>query len=211
MVRERKIIFLALFLALITFLLGFLFSNWIYTVKFEEYRIFSENLLASLIGLETIKQMELDLCNLSEADLIESKVKLGKMLTALESRKGKSNVEVLSLKEIYEIIEIKTLMFLEEFEEKCQKKFNLILFFYSNFKNYTLSMDQGVILDTLVNEFEKQGKKIYVFSFSFETTNPASKFLRKIYNITQVPSLVINEKIFKGFQNKNKIKKFLVN
>ena len=203
----EKLITLALILSLVIFLFGFLLGNYIASERIEKFKESQEMMLYNIIGLDVREKMADDACNISEEDLWKEKVELGRMLTALEKRKGKNNKEVLRTKEIYEIIEIKLIMFLEEMKKKCGKDFITILFFYSNSPEFlSASEDQGLILSTITYQYKKEkNKDIYVFAFSLESQNPASRFLRTKYNISRAPSLVIEGMLFEGFQNKQAI------
>ncbi|MEM2932677.1 MAG: hypothetical protein QW622_00470, partial [Candidatus Pacearchaeota archaeon] len=110
-------------------------------------------------------------------------------------------------KEIYEIIEIKLILLLEEIKKKCNENFDIILFFYSNKQNASLSEDQGRILDTIAYEHneKKKGNPVYIFAFSLESENPASRFLRAKYGIKQAPSIVINDIVLEGYKEKKSI------
>ncbi|MEM1535108.1 MAG: hypothetical protein QXE64_02305 [Candidatus Pacearchaeota archaeon] len=211
MSSDRNLIIFSLILAIIILLLGFLLGNYIASLRLESFKESEEMLLYNIIGLEVRERMLSDLCEINEDELWKEKVELGRKLTALERKKGKNDKEVLRTKEIYEIIEIKTMMFLEKIKDECNKNFSIILFFYSNRENSSASEDQGKILDTIVYEYNerKKGSPVYVFAFSFESKNPASRFLRAKYGIKQVPSLVVDDVVLEGYQEKQNIKELL--
>ncbi|MCX8193851.1 MAG: hypothetical protein N3G19_00590 [Candidatus Pacearchaeota archaeon] len=190
----------ALILATIIFLFGLLLGNYIAMAQLEEFKQTEERFLVDLIALEIRDSvLEQDICNLNIADLFEEKAALGKMLTELEKRLGKENEEVMAKKEIYELIEIKTLQQLEKIKQECGQEFNIVLFFYTNKKadpkgSVDGCEDQGKILDQVVYEHNEQnkGKPVYVFSFDVNSKNQATKALLLKYNITSVPTLIIN-------------------
>jgi hypothetical protein len=202
----EKIIAVALLLSLAIFLFGFLLGNYIASSRIEKFKESQEMMLYNIIGLDVREKMMKDICDIDEDDLWKEKVELGRMLTALEERKGKDDKEVLRTKEIYEIIEIKLVMFLEQMKKECKKDFVIILFFYSNKPEFVgASEDQGLILNTITNQYQKENKSIYVFAFSIESQNPASRFLRASYGIKKAPSLVIEGELLEGFQTKQAI------
>ncbi len=212
--KDKGLIIFAFFLVIIIFLLGFLFSNYISSLRLEHFRETQEISLYNIIGLDVSEQIIKDLCSINDSELWKEKVELGRKLTALENKKGKNDKEVLRIKEIYEIIEIKTLILLERIKKECNQSFNIILYFYSNKQNAQACEDQGKILDTIVYEHnEKRNKKgiIYVFAFSIESNNPASRSLRNKYGIKNAPSLVIDGILLDGYQEKQDIERFLDN
>ena len=66
-------------------------------------------------------------------------------------------------------------------------------------------------MDTIVHEYneEKDDKRVYIFTFSMETKNSASLALKTKYNITEFPSLVVNENLLIGFQQRDVILDFI--
>ncbi|MEM4152616.1 MAG: hypothetical protein QXK80_00635 [Candidatus Pacearchaeota archaeon] len=190
----------ALILATIIFLFGLLLGNYIAMTQLEEFKQTEERFLVDLVALEVRDSvLERDVCNLDIEDLFEEKASLGKMLTELEKRLGKENEEVMAKKEIYELIEIKTLQQLEMIKYECGKEFNIVLFFYTNKKadpkgSVDGCEDQGKILDQVVYEHneQKKGAPVYVFAFDANSKNQATKALILKYNITGLPTLIIN-------------------
>jgi len=199
--RDKGLLISSLILAIVIFLLGFLLGNYIAGSRLEKFKESEEMLLYNIIGLEVRESMLNDICQINDNDLWKEKVELGRMLTSLERKKGKESEEVLRTKEIYEIIEIKSIIFLEKIKEECNENFSIILFFYSNKPKFSLiSEDQGMILDTIVYQHNEKKE---------ESQNPASRFLKAKYNITEGPSIVINDIVLRGYQSKQNILELL--
>lgn len=198
--NDNWIFIAALVLSAVIFLFGLLLGNYIANSKMNEFKQTEERYVVDLVALETQASiLNEDICKLSIGDLFEEKVTLGRMLTDLEMRIGKENEEVMAKKEIYELIEIKTVQYLEKIKQNCNQDFNIILFFYTNKKNDSKGdvagcEDQGKILDQIVYEQEhnQTESKMYVFAFDMNSKNLATESLIEKYNITSVPSLVIN-------------------
>lgn len=199
--QTNKILIAALVAALALFILGFLLGNYIASYRIEQFRQGEEKLLSTIMGLEIRDQLieNGSVCNLDWSDIWRDKVKLGDTLSALEKRLGKEDESVMLQKEMYELIEIKTLMMVQRIKDTCHEDFNIILFFYTNKKDDPKgsaagSEDQGLILDQVVFAHNNQGKgkKVHVFAFDVNSENPATRALVFQYNITEVPSLVIN-------------------
>jgi hypothetical protein len=199
--QTSKVLIAALVASLALFLLGFFLGNYVASSRIEQFRQGEEKLLSNIMGLEVRDQVigNESVCNLNWDDVWAAKVSLGDTLTALEKRLGKENPDVMVQKEMYELIEIKTLMMVQNIKDTCHEDFDIVLFFYTNKKNDVMgsaagSEDQGMVLDQTVfaHNNEGQGKKVHVFVFDVNSENPATKALLVKYGITEAPTLVIN-------------------
>ncbi|MCX6742271.1 MAG: hypothetical protein NTX24_03805 [Candidatus Pacearchaeota archaeon] len=199
--QTSKLLVAALIATLALFLLGFFLGNYVASSRIEQFRQGEEKLLSSIMGLEVRDQIigNESICNLNWDDIWGTKVSLGDTLTTLEKRMGKENPDVMLQKEMYELIEIKTLMMVQNIKDNCHEDFNIVLFFYTNKKDDPKgsaagSEDQGLILDQIVfaHNNEGEGRKVHVFAFDVNSENPATRALIAKYEITEVPSLIIN-------------------
>lgn len=213
--KSTNLIVGALIATAVIFVLGLLLGNYLATSRIEHFQEVEEMFLVQLIALEFRETFMQDICKLDWQDIWEQKVELGRMLTSLERRIGKDNEKLRTRKEIYELVEIKVFQILEKIKENCHENFNIILFFYTNKKNDPLgslaaSEDQGLILDQIhyYHNVLNQGRKVHTFAFDINSRNVASIALRKKYNITKVPALVINGKTY-GYLTKDEIEKLL--
>lgn len=200
--NEHKFLIVALILSITVFLLGLLLGNYLAMSKLKEFRETEEKFIIDLLALEIRDSLlQENICRLDPEELFEEKATLGKMLSELERRLGKENKDVIAKKEIYELIEIKTLQYLEQIKEECNTDHNIVLFFYTNKKGDPKGSvdgceDQGKILDQIVYEHnvKKKGKPVHVFAFDINSKNQATRALILKYNVTSVPALVINGK-----------------
>jgi hypothetical protein len=206
--------YLAVFsITILVFLLGIILGNYLASFRVSEVKQIQEKLAAQLVGLELRDELlkYKDICNLTWQDIWEEKVDMGAKMVALETRLGKTNPDILLQKEIYELVEIRTLLLLKEVKQKCNASINIIIYFYTNKEkdpkgSYALSEDQGYVLDAL---FRKYGDKINVFAFDINTDNPAVNALKSIYSVKRVPSLVINDKLYPGLKKLSTLEKIL--
>jgi hypothetical protein len=185
--------------------------------RLQAFQQSEQKFLIHLIGLEVRDQI-LDkegLCNLDWSDIWQEKVELGKMLSSLEIRLGKNDPGVLLRKEVYELIELKTLFLIQDIKTNCHEDFNIVLFFYTNRNNDPMgsaggSEDQGLVLDQVVFDHNEagNGKKVHVFAFDVNSENPATQALVSEYDITSVPTLVINGEKY-GYLVKEDIEKLV--
>jgi len=214
--NDNWIFIAALVFSAVIFLFGMLLGNYIANSKMNEFKQTEERFVVDLVALDVRESvLNESVCKLNIDDLFEEKVALGRMMTDLEGRLGKENENVVAKKEIYELIEIKTLQYLEKIKTECGENFSTVLFFYTNKKNDTLGSvdgceDQGKILDQVVYEHEhnQTASKVYVFAFDANSKNLATESLIEKYNITSVPSIVINRQV-QGYSVKSELKSFL--
>ncbi len=206
----------ALILSIIIFFFGMLLGNYIAMTQLNEFRQTEERFLVDLVAIDTRDSiLQENICSLNTTSLFEEKVALGKMLTDLERRFGKENEEVMAKKEIYELIEIKTLQYIERTKQSCGQDFNIVLFFYTNKKADPLGSvdgceDEGKVLDQLVYDHNElgQGRAIYVFAFDVNSKNQATKALLLSHNVASVPTLIINGNSY-GYLVKSELEELL--
>ncbi len=110
------------------------------------------------------------------------------------------------MKQDYSLLSIRQWLLVKQFKEKCNKDINIILFFYSNKVNVSESESQGYVLDYL---YEKRPDDVVIYAFDMEDDNPALNTIKVIYGVKQVPSVVINERLFQEFQPKERIERLL--
>lgn len=214
--NDNWIFIAALVLSIVMFVFGMLLGNYIANSKLSEFRQTEEHFIIDLVSFETKESvLNENVCKLDMSELFEEKITLGKMMTELEKRMGKENEDVIAKKEIYELIEIKTLQYMERIKTECGDDFNIVLLFYTNRKGDTLGSvdgceDQGKILDQIVydREHSEGANKVYVFVFDANSRNMATEALIEKYGITSVPSLVINGKAY-GYMIKEDIESLL--
>ena len=85
------------------------------------------------------------------------------------------------------------------------------MYFYTNKKDdekgdFKISEEQGFILDDLYKRYPNQ---IVIFSFDINTDNPALNSLKEVYNITKVPTLVVNDQTYTIFLSLAQLKDML--
>lgn len=210
MVRElskRKYVTVYIITTLI-FLVGVSIGWQVNNYLMSDVRGGVDELRAQLIGFDLRSKIIGQNCDVSIDSILRDKYRIGNEVTELEERVGKKDREVLLQKELYQLTEINTWVVLKDRKERCGDELDLILFFYSNEEIDNLdkvSEDQGYILDDLwINN-----PKIVVFSFDANTQNPALESLIEIYNITIIPSIVVNDEAYPGFRNLYQIRQIL--
>ena len=139
---------------ILVFVAGVLLGNHLASSKLKDLEISQQDLTVMLQGLEIKDRLleQSDICDITWDDVWKEKVEMGKRLNFLESRFGKDNIEVLEQKKIYELIEVRTLLLLENIKQECEEDLIIALFFYTNQKDdekgdWEECADQGYILD----------------------------------------------------------------
>ena len=146
------------------------------------------------------------ICQVNVFDLTKEKLNLGQQIEILEKNLGKENEIVRDLKQDYSLLSIRQWLLVKQVREKCNRNINIILFFYSNTNNSSESESQGYVLDYL---YEKEPEDIVIYAFDMDEDNPALDTIKSIYGIEVAPSVVVNERLFSGFQSKGRIEMLL--
>ena len=113
----------------------------------------------------------------------------GKIMDDLESKFGKSNQQVLERKKFYSVLLLEHLGYVNSYNQECEPKRNVILFFYSNMEDEDYSGKAGRTLDNV----RSQRERVLVYSFDINLESSIVERLKEEYNITFAPSIVINE------------------
>ncbi len=211
MKRVSLSVITALLLSVIVFISGFfageIYSGYKYGNVVREF--YGEEL--DLLGF----QLQLNLLSDSYAcnrDLLEeisnARARIGSEIDFLERTKGKNDEEVRLLKERYLMYVYLTYVAFKQYKENCNAQDNIILFFYSNEPEYVeASEKQGFVLDYLYNKYKPY---FHVFAIDLSIDNPLIKSLAKVYNVSSLPTLIINEKVkLEGLQSSDKIEALL--
>jgi len=205
----------ALMITLLFFVLGVMMGNYVAYKKVSALDV-SQRAILVLADFANLKSEALlnespDYCNLEWSAIWEEKVAIGTILTSLEQKFGKTNKDVMEQKKLYQDVQLKTLRLIERINEKCDREWNIILFFYTNEENdkkgnAKLSESQGYVLNTISKDYPDN---VRIFAFDVNIADSGVDELMKSYNITSAPSLVINKKSYNRFMNKYEIQKII--
>jgi len=113
---------------------------------------------------------------------------------AMESQLGKSDPELIALKDKFNTLEVRNYLLLQKVDQVCQKNHTAVLYFYSN-RNYDPAMDQGSLIQQA-----RPGNNTLVYHFDTDIPNPVVRMLMKHYGVFMVPSIVVDGKTYSGFQ-----------
>lgn len=121
----------------------------------------------------------------------------------LENQLGYNNLDVISLKQFYSLLQIKDYLLTKEFHDRCKQNTVSILYFHD-----VTCQDcarQSIILDKIVENYPE----IRVYYFDTTAKTPALDTLSSVFKITKSPSIVINEVTHVGFQDVAQIESYI--
>lgn len=93
---------------------------------------------------------------------------------------------------------------------KCENPFHTIVYVYSQSSNTIKDAEQTAISKTLKEIKEERGDEIVLIPIAGDLGLGIVDMQLRIYNVTYLPSLIINEEhIIEGFKKKEEIEKYL--
>jgi phosphomevalonate kinase len=98
-------------------------------------------------------------------------------------------------------------------KNKCEAKFDTIVYIYSGDPaNSAKVAEQKVISNILKDIKEEKGNKVVLLPIAGDLKLQAVELQKRVYNITSLPSLIINEQIvLEGYRSAREIKSYLKN
>ena len=95
-------------------------------------------------------------------------------------------------------------------KNKCKNPFHTVVYFYSKNYDKAKEAEQLAVSDTLKTLKNKQGNKIILIPIEGDLNLESVNMLMNIYNITYMPSILVNEKVLlEGYKEANNISKYL--
>lgn len=138
---------------------------------------------------------------INSTPLTDDLYQIGSKLDYMENQLGKSNRDVIRLKEYYSLLEIRHWLFMQKTNEQCKSNRTLILYFYSNYKDCDKCEEQGFVL----NYLHKKYPAMSIYSFDINIGNSAINAIKRKYGIKTAPSLIINDIAYEGFKASDEI------
>ncbi|MCS7134822.1 MAG: hypothetical protein NZ893_00050 [Candidatus Aenigmarchaeota archaeon] len=131
---------------------------------------------------------------------------LAKNIETFEKNNGFEDKEYKKLKSKYMDFLLRQWLFSKKIKDSCGGNFSIIIFFYRNVPPCQECIDQGIVLDYFKKEL---GEKLFIFSFDTGIDSPSVLYMMNLYNITRVPSVVFEEKVYNRFVSKDEVQKEL--
>lgn len=146
-------------------------------------------------------------CKVANPTLKENLERLSKLLDRLESYEEGSDFnkeEYRVLKREYTISNLRYWMLLKKVKKNCGRNDVSILYFYN--KECDICPRQGFVLTQLRSKYEGD---LWVFPLDTGLDENMINILKARYNITEVPSLVVNNKVYLDLQSYGKLDKIV--
>ena len=204
----------ALIITLIVFSLGVYIGLEIGKTKMNEIQTGVNDLKSSIeevelefLFLDTMGNTEIS-CNYFNEEakrLGDIAGKLGKEVEIYENSKKLDESSFSELKKEYTLILIKNWLTIEKIKKSCEGDYVTVLYFYSN-TNCNKCEDQGIILSYYK---EKLNKKLQVFAIDGDLNLNLVRALKESYNITEYPTLIVDNEVHKGYFDKEEVKEIL--
>ena len=203
--NDWKKYLIVLFITLTIFVTGLWFSNYFNNKKVDQLKSIESTISLDLMSSETQFDLlqELSCKDISTTVLSSELNSLADKITYSENNIGIENVDVISLKKSYSLLEIKDYLLMKKITERCGQKSIFILYFYKNDKCDDCTK-QGYVLTSLREKYPN----LRVYSFDYNLDLSAIRAMTSIYKVPDnLPAIVINGKVYSGFQTVEEIEK----
>lgn len=139
---------------------------------------------------------------LSELEEVDSQREyLGQMLTVLEEKK---QIYAPETKKEYFLLETQSYLLAKKLGNICLEEEDIfVLYFYSNEECERCGEQGNAIL--MARDESENSDKIRIYAFDGDLGSPVVDAFMKQYNITEYPSVVINENVHSGFIPKEEL------
>jgi hypothetical protein len=194
-------------LTIVVFLFGILLGNFFTEKKFENVESIEDNLRIQTAGAELQYLLLLqEPCKyINSTPLAEELYNVGERLDYMEAQRGETDTDVLRLKNTYSLLELRDWLFILKTNEQCRTDFVPALYFYSNAGDCPQCKEQGYTLTYL----RKKYPSLRVYAFDMNVENPALDTVKRIYGITETPTLIIGNETY-GFTTIGEMEEILV-
>ena len=113
--------------------------------------------------------------------------------------------EFKQLKREYILFSIRTWLTLRNIKDSCPDEFITVLFFYK-----PEGCDDCIVQGPILDYFKfKYGPRLMIFSIDTEFNSPIVETIKRTYNVTGTPSLVVNDIMVKGLVEKGELSQVL--
>ncbi|MFP4045648.1 MAG: thioredoxin family protein [Candidatus Aenigmatarchaeota archaeon] len=171
----------------------------------EEERIDYKDLQTQYFYLSEVSPE--DFCRISDQTIKKSLVRLKGLLDQLSDYQKSSDFskeEYLDLKRDYTIANLRYWMLLRKSNELCDNDDIWVLYFHE--EGCGSCPTQGFILTQIRKTYDK---KVWVFPLDMEIEENMITILKERYNVTETPTLVVNDQVHHGFQNHEKVREIV--
>jgi hypothetical protein len=199
----------ALLITMFIFITAFYASTYFSNRRVSDIRATQDTISTDILSLETQFDLlqEHSCTDIGESTILPSEMtSLGNQLSYMESQGPTNQAEVIRLKRLYSLLEIKDYLLMQQLAAKCNLKPVFILYFYSNKGDCADCEKQGYVLTKLSQDYPA----LRVYSFDYNLDVSALRTLISIDNVHDpLPALVINKRVYNAYKDVDGIKKIL--
>lgn len=195
-----------LIITVIIFVTAIGLSNYFSNKKMASLREIEDKISTDIMSSETQYALlaESSCKDLSSDVLSQELNALAEKLTYTEQNLDNNSADLLRLKTYYTLLQIKDYLLMKKISIKCNTKPVFILYFYSS--NCEACEQQGYVLTYLRSLYPD----LRIYSFDYNLDNPTIRTMISLYKIGEiVPAIVINDKVYNGFLDKDKLESYL--
>ena len=196
---------IVLFITATIFVSGLWISSYFSNKKIDQLKNIESKISLDLMSSETqFSLLQEQSCKDVTNNILSSELNtLADKISYSENNIGAEDVDVISLKQSYSLLEIKDYLLMKKIRERCGEKSIFILYFYKN-NDCSDCTKQGYVLTTLREKYPD----LRVYSFDYNLDLSAIKTMISIYNVPDnLPAIVINGKVYSGFKTVEEIEK----
>ncbi|MFA7000135.1 MAG: hypothetical protein WC241_03400 [Candidatus Paceibacterota bacterium] len=203
--NDWKKYIIVLFITSTIFVAGLWIANYFNNKKIDQLKSIEDKISLDLMSSETQFSLlqELSCKDVSSTVLSSELNSLAEKISYSETNLGNNDGNVVSLKRYYSLLEIKDYLLMKKITERCGQKSIFILYFYKNDKCDDCTK-QGYVLTSLKEKYPD----LRVYSFDYNLDLSAIRAMTSIYKVPDnLPAIVINGKVYSGFQSIEAIEK----
>jgi glutaredoxin len=203
--NDWKKYIIVLFITSTIFIFGLWLSNYFSNKKIDQLKSIENKISLDLMSSETQFSLLQELsCKDVSTNILSSELNsLADKIAYSENNIGVENVDVVSLKKYYSLLEIKDYLLMKKITERCGEKSVFVLYFYKN-DNCDDCTKQGYVLTSLRQKYPN----LRVYSFDYNLDLSAIRAMTSIYKVSDnLPAIVINGKVHSGFKTVEEIEK----
>lgn len=198
-------IFLAFIITLLIFTLGLTLGLLLDTQRIQwsereskQQKADYESLQWQYLFLTSTEDKE-ETCLLLKTAFDKSVMDLGESLDKIQSYRKQSQIndeDYILIERAYIIDNLKYWLLARQYKQECGGEYVIVLYFFSE-KNCPICPDQGVIL-TYYKKIYEEKLLVFPINTDLETQESSVKILKSRYNITELPSIVVENKKYSG-------------
>jgi hypothetical protein len=205
--HDWKKYIIVFFITATIFISGLWISSNLNSKKIDQLKNIESNISLDLLSSETQFNLlqEISCKDISHTVLSSELNSLASKISYSENNIGIENVDVISLKKSYSLLEIKDYLLMKKITERCGEKSAFILYFYKN-DDCSDCTKQGYILTSLREKYPD----LRVYSFDYNLDLSAIKTMISIYKVSDsMPALVVDGKVYNGFKTSEEIEELI--